>query len=152
MELAGLAGRGGLCTDPNGHHDPPAAVNWPSRRYRWRVRLGTTRAEARLLWNLLLANQFAGTPGRPLPLVKRRWLSRANLQPAPADAYTLNDLESIFAYVDAGRTDDALATLRQAHCQWIELGNRPIQADNLSIYGHYPVYEGDFRQSQRNSG
>ncbi|HRX02303.1 MAG TPA: adenylate/guanylate cyclase domain-containing protein [Anaerolineae bacterium] len=146
MELAGLAGRAALYAIPTDIHDPARSRELAEQALPLAREVGDHEAEARLLWNLLLASKFAGTPGEAIAFGEASLAIARQYNLRQQMAYTLNDL-GIFAYVDAGRTDDALATLRQALPLWIELGNRPMQADNLSGTAIIQFMKGDFRQA-----
>ncbi|MCB9154253.1 MAG: AAA family ATPase [Caldilineae bacterium] len=131
MQLAGLAGRATLYAIPTTIHDPARARELAKRALELARAVGDYEAEARLLWNLLLASKFAGTPSEAIAFGEASLAIAREHNLRQQMAFTLNDL-GIFAYVDAGRVEDALRTLSQARPLWIELGNRPMQADNLS--------------------
>ncbi|MEZ4771377.1 MAG: AAA family ATPase, partial [Caldilineales bacterium] len=131
MQLAGLAGRATLYAIPTTLHDPARGRQLAEQALQLAREEGDFEAEARLLWNLLLASKFAGTPREAITFGEESLAIATEHNMRQQMAYTLNDL-AIFAYVDAGRVEDALESLRKAWPLWLELGNRPMQADNLS--------------------
>ena len=146
MQLAGLAGRATLYALPTSIHDPARGKQLAEQSLQLAREVGDYEAEARLLWNLLLASKFAGTPREAIAYGEASLAIATEHNLRQQMAYTLNDL-AIFGYVDAGENEDALKTLSRARPLWIEFGNRPMQADNLSSSAIIHFLMGDFDQA-----
>jgi class 3 adenylate cyclase/tetratricopeptide (TPR) repeat protein len=103
-------------------------------------------AEAKVLWNLLLAHKFDGRPADGIPFGEQSLaIARAEGLKEQA-AYTLNDL-AVHGYAEAGDVQDAIRVLAEAQGLWKELENKPMLADN---YGNTAVMHfslGEFDQA-----
>ena len=62
LELAGIATRATLYSIPSAIHDPLKGKRLSQEALALAREIGDHEAEARLLWNLMLASKFAGTP------------------------------------------------------------------------------------------
>ena len=62
-------------------------------------------------------------------------------------AYTLNDVH--FIHLTAGDPVRARESLLEARELWIDLGNRPMQADNIWVFGALEYLLGDFSEVLR---
>lgn len=145
LELAGIAARATLYSIPSAIHDPLKGKQLSQAALVLAREVGDHEAEARLLWNLLLASKFAGTPaeavayGQESLAVARAHGLRERM------AFALNDL-AIFGYVDADEPERAIASLLEARPLWLELNNQPMLADNLSSAAFIYFMLGDFNE------
>ena len=143
LELAGFSTAATLYSIPSAIHDPLKGEQLSQEALALAREIGDHEAKARLLWNLMLASKFAGTPTEAIAY------GEESLAVAHAHglhermAYALNDL-AIFGYVDANELDLALASLLEARPIWVELSNQPMLADNLSSAAFIHFMRGNF--------
>lgn len=93
--------------------------------------LDDRNSQVRILWNLMLSNQWGARGpqvaveyGERALTLARQWDLREPL------AYTLSDLA--YPYMYLGQADRAVAVRLEANQVWHELGNKPMTADNLT--------------------
>jgi tetratricopeptide (TPR) repeat protein len=93
-------------------------------------RMGDRPAEARILWNLMLACKFSGRASQGLVYGEQSLAIARELGLREQLAFTLNDL-GMHAHLDLGQLRRALERTEEATPLWRELGNQPMLADNL---------------------
>ncbi|MEW5988182.1 MAG: adenylate/guanylate cyclase domain-containing protein [Chloroflexota bacterium] len=95
--------------------------------------LGDYRAEASALWNLMLLMIFGRLSVRQAISYGEQALTIARQHNLRRElAYVLHDISR--PYANVGRTEDALAALKEADHLWRELNNLPMLADSLTSY------------------
>ena len=140
-------GAGQLCTRyPRPFTIRAEAGKRPSRRWCWRVRSAITRPKTRLLWNLMLASKFAGTPGEAVAYGEASLAIAREHKLRQRMAYTLNDLASSAMSMPAEPERCACQPAGGPPTCGVELGNQPMQADNLSSTAFIYFMTGDFDQ------
>jgi tetratricopeptide (TPR) repeat protein len=106
-------------------------------------RLGDRGAEARALWNIVVANVYGGgdasravEAGEASLAIARELGDREQL------AYTLNDV--CRAYMARGDFATASRRLEEARRIWEELDNRPMLGENLTVGSGLHAFRGDY--------
>jgi tetratricopeptide (TPR) repeat protein len=106
-------------------------------------RLGDRPAEARALWNIVVANVYGG--GDALRAVEAGEASLAiarELGDREQLAFTLNDV--CRAYMAKGDVATASRRLEEARRIWEELDNRPMLGENLTVGSALHAFRGDY--------
>jgi class 3 adenylate cyclase/tetratricopeptide (TPR) repeat protein len=105
-------------------------------------RLGDRAAEARALWNIVVANVYGGgdtaravEAGDASVAIARELGDREQL------AFTLNDV--CRAYLAAGDVGAAARRLEEARSLWEEVGNKPMLGENLTVGSFLQSIRGD---------
>ncbi|MCI0633625.1 MAG: AAA family ATPase [Actinobacteria bacterium] len=105
-------------------------------------RLGDRAAEARALWNILVASVYGGgDPGLAVEAGEESLALARTLGDREQVAFTLNDLGR--AYLQAGDYATAAERLEEARGLWEELDNLPMLGDALAVSGHLRLLVGD---------
>jgi tetratricopeptide (TPR) repeat protein len=106
-------------------------------------RLGDRAAEARSLWNVVVANVYGGgaNAARAVEAGEASLAIARDLGEREQVAFTLNDLSR--AHMGRGDFATAAARLDEARTLWEELDNRPMLADNLALSSHLRLLAGD---------
>ncbi|HYY07212.1 MAG TPA: adenylate/guanylate cyclase domain-containing protein [Actinomycetota bacterium] len=106
-------------------------------------RLGDRRAEARALWNIVVANVYGGgdaeravEAGEASLAIARELADREQL------AFTLNDV--CRAYMAVGDFATAADRLHEARRLWEQLDNRPMLGDNLATGSAMLMMNGEY--------
>jgi tetratricopeptide (TPR) repeat protein len=150
MLLASLTARAKIRSMPTSLHDPERGRVLGGRALTLARDLGDQIAEARILWIVCLANQWAGRWREAIDCGERSLALARQLDRREQLAQTLNDLGSI-CYLYTGRLDHARATLREAGDLWRELGNLPMLADSLASAAVACVYAGAYDRAAERS-
>ncbi len=106
-------------------------------------RLGDRGAEARALWNVVVANVYGGgaNAARAVEAGEASLAIARDLGEREQVAFTLNDLSR--AYMSGGDFATAAERLDEARALWEELDNRPMLGDNLALSSHVRLLAGD---------
>jgi class 3 adenylate cyclase/tetratricopeptide (TPR) repeat protein len=114
-------------------------------------RLGDRVAEARSLWNILVANVYGGgDEARALEAGEASLAIARELGEREQVAFTLNDLSRLdMANGDLPR---ALRRLEESRGLWEELGNRPMLGENLTLASSIHLLEGDHAAAMSEAG
>ncbi|MGH2635257.1 MAG: adenylate/guanylate cyclase domain-containing protein [Actinomycetota bacterium] len=106
-------------------------------------RLGDRAAEARALWNVVVANVYGGgaDAARAVEAGEASLAIARDLGEREQVAFTLNDVSR--AYMARGDFATADERLHEARALWEELDNRPMLGDNLSNSSHMRLLAGD---------
>ncbi|MGD9091281.1 MAG: adenylate/guanylate cyclase domain-containing protein [Anaerolineales bacterium] len=143
LELAALIPMTTVHATPTTIFDPQKAQELSDRALTLARALEDHRAEAKVLWNLMLLTTFteedpleAVAYGEQSLAIARRHNLREEL------AYALHDLSRPYASI--GRLEEARAILAEAQQLWRELGNLPMLADNLSTLASDHFFSGEF--------
>ena len=106
-------------------------------------RIGDRSAEARALWNIVVANVYGGgdaaqaiEAGEASLVIARDLGEREQL------AFTLNDVTR--AYMSLGDFSTAAQRLAEARELWEELDNRPMLGENLTVGSSMHLFRGDY--------
>lgn len=102
-------------------------------------------AESKVLWNLLLLNNFSGHLEDAVRYGEASLSIARELNLREQMAYTLNDLSR--PYIFLKRHAEARAALAEAEQLWRELGNLPMLADTLTNAGSYATFTGEYQAS-----
>ena len=146
MELAALIPQATIYSTSNLKSDPDRARQISNDGLSLARELKDHRAEAKVLWTLLLLEYYAGRDreaaivyGEQSLAIARQYDLREQL------AYTLNDISR--AYFTVGQGDQAWEAQRESNDLLRELGNLPMLTDSLitSAGGHY--FLGDFGEA-----
>ena len=105
-------------------------------------RLGHRAAEARGLWNIVVANVYgAGDVARAVDAGEASLEIARELADREQLAFTLNDVSR--AHMAAGDLEIAELRLEEARNLWEGLDNRPMLAENRTIAGSIRLLSGD---------
>ena len=106
-------------------------------------RIGDHAAEARALWNIVVANVYGGgDAARAVEAGEASIAIARELGEREQVAFTLNDL--CRAYMANGDFETAAQRLAEARQLWEELDNRPMLGENLTVGSSMHVFRGDF--------
>ncbi len=106
-------------------------------------RLGDRAAEARALWNIVVASVFGGgSPSRAVEAGEASVAIARELGYREQLAFTLNDVSR--AHMAAGDFPTAAERIAEAGEIWEGLDNRPMLADNLALRGAMHALKGNY--------
>jgi len=103
------------------------------------------RAEARILWNLMLLHSFTGQTRSALDYGEQALAIARELGLREELAYILNDI--FRSYIAGGWYDRAWVAVDEARGLWRELGNQTMLADNLSRSARVLFAMGDYERA-----
>lgn len=131
--------------------DPKVGLELSEQTLAKARRLGDRAAEARSLWNILLANVYGGgDAGEAIEAGEASVAISRELGDLGQLAFTLNDLSR--AYLANGDRKTASARLDDAHALWIETDNRPMLCESLTISSQMRLLEGDLGEAMSLAG
>jgi tetratricopeptide (TPR) repeat protein len=142
VELAANSAIALLYSTPTPKADPERGRRLSAENVAMAQRLGNRAAEARALWNIVVANIYGGgdtaqavEAGEASLAIARELGDREQL------AFTLNDV----ARAHMGNGDLATATerLEEARPLWEDLGNGPMLGENLTVTSNIHALRGD---------
>ncbi len=138
LQLAALIPQATVHSTSNARFDPKVGRELSNQGLSLARELADHRAEAQVLWNLMLLEYYEGqnreqaiSYGEQSLAIARRYGLQEQL------AYTLNDIAR--AYFTVGREEQAWAAQRESNDLLRKLGNLPMLTDSLitSAGGHY---------------
>lgn len=143
MGINARVARDTLYSSPSAVSDPSRALVSARETLELARETGNKEAEARSLWNLMLAGFFSGDdkPARDYgdtALAIARQTGDKQLL-----AFIMNDLSRSYLFLE-GLRERGLKLARDAIDLWKELDNIPMLADGLSGLGLFGAYSGDF--------
>lgn len=146
FELAALISQATIRSIPGSARDAEQAQALAERALALARELGDRRAEAKILWTMLLIGIYGG--GDPLKAKAHGEQSLAiarevNLREQMA--FTLNDL--FVAYTYLGEIEKARAARQEAANLWRGLDNRPMLAESVSGLALLAFMQGNFDQA-----
>lgn len=130
LELAALTAQATIYSTPTAVHNPERGQALAEQALKLARELKNRRAEARILWSLMLLLSFTGQPHAALDSGEQSLAIARELGLREELAYILNDISR--SYIAVGRYDRAWPVLDEARGLWHELGNQTMLADNLS--------------------
>ena len=146
MVLAALIPQVTIRVTLTAEFDPEQGRALSERARGLALELHDHRAEAKVLWNLMLLEIFTGRDipraveyGEQSLAIAREHNLREEL------AFALHDLSR--AYGGVGRVEEARVAQREAGELWRELGNLPMLADNLSTIATSHYMLGEFNKA-----
>ena len=145
MAFDSLMARAKVYATPNPAYDPGQARVLLEKALALVHEQGNRAAEARVLWNLMLLDIFAGGDLRQAVRYGEGAIALAReLGLRERLAFTLNDIH--YAYMGLTESERAWAALNEARELWRELGNQVMLADSTSntafqycCQGHYDL-------------
>jgi class 3 adenylate cyclase/tetratricopeptide (TPR) repeat protein len=142
-ELAANTAIALLYATPTPKFDPERGRRMSEENVTMARRLGDRAAEARALWNIVVANVYGGgdaaravEAGEASLPIARELGDREQL------AYTLNDVSR--AHMATGEFATASRRLEEARGIWEELDNRPMLGENLTVGSALHAFGGDY--------
>jgi class 3 adenylate cyclase/tetratricopeptide (TPR) repeat protein len=142
MELAARSAIALLYSTPTPLFDPERGRSSSEENVTMARRLGDRRAEARALWNILVANIYGGgDPRRAVEAGEASLAIARDLGETEQIAFTLNDVSR--AYGTLGDFATSSARLEEARALWVELDNRAMLAENLTMSSLARLLQGD---------
>lgn len=143
LELASLMLRSTLYTVHTKMHDSARGDALAHQALALSRNLKDARAEARILWNLMLANQWGSGGARKAIEYGEQAVNVARSMGLKEQlAYGLSDLA--YPYLFVGQTEKARKLREEADGIWRELDNRPMISDNLTGLAAMAEMAGDF--------
>jgi len=143
MELAANSMIALLYSTPTPKFDPPLGRRLSEENVMTARRIGDRAAEARALWNIVVANVYGGGDANRAVEAGEASLAIARaLGEREQVAFTLNDV--CRAYMANGDFATAADRLADARVLWEELENRPMLCENLTVGSSMHLFYGDF--------
>jgi class 3 adenylate cyclase/tetratricopeptide (TPR) repeat protein len=143
MELAAISMIALLYSTATPKFDPPLGRRLSEEAVVMARRIGDRAAEARALWNIVVANVYGGgDAGRAVEAGEASLAIARELGEREQVAFTLNDV--CRAYMAKGDFDTAAQRLAEARLLWEELDNRPMLGENLTVGSSMHMFHGDF--------
>jgi tetratricopeptide (TPR) repeat protein len=123
--------------------DPPLGRRLSEEAVVMARRIGDRAAEARALWNIVVANVYGGgDAARAVEAGEASIAIARELGEREQVAFTLNDVSR--AYMARGDFATAADRLAEARLLWEELDNRPMLGENLTLGSAMHLFHGDF--------
>ncbi|MGH2521737.1 MAG: hypothetical protein ACRDH2_04455 [Anaerolineales bacterium] len=145
MQLAALMARATIHSTPTARFDVTQGELLSQQAMALARELGDRAAEAKILWNLVLLNNFSGRYEDALNYGEQSLKLARELGLREQLAYTLNDLNP--GYATTGQPHRAVEALEEAQILWRELGNQPMLADSLSSLSLFHYFGGKLEQA-----
>jgi class 3 adenylate cyclase/tetratricopeptide (TPR) repeat protein len=143
MELAANTAIALLFATATPKFDPERGRRMSEENVAMARRLGDRPAEARALWNIVVANVYGGGDARRAVEAGEASLAIAReLGDREQLAFTLNDVGR--AYMAKGDFAMAPRRLEEARRIWEELDNRPMLSENLTVGAALHAFQGDY--------
>jgi tetratricopeptide (TPR) repeat protein len=143
MELGANSSIALLYSTATPKFDPPLGRRLSEEAVVMARRIGDRAAEARALWNIVVANVYGGGDGaRAVEAGEASLAIARELGEREQLAFTLNDV--CRAYMAIGDFTTAAARLADARPLWEELDNRHMLGENLTIGSAMHLFRGDF--------
>jgi class 3 adenylate cyclase/tetratricopeptide (TPR) repeat protein len=143
MELAANSMIALLYSTPTPKFDPPLGRRLSEENVVMARRIGDRAAEARALWNIVVANVYGGgDAARAVEAGEASLAIARELGEREQVAFTLNDV--CRAYMAKGDFGTAADRLADARLLWEELDNRPMLGENLTVGSSMHLFHGDF--------
>lgn len=146
LELAGLLASASIRGVPTEVTDLAEASALVERALALARAHGDRPSESRALWIQMGTTSFTD-PRKAVELGEASLALARSLGLSEQVAFTLNDLQ--YAYLGAGRLEDALRALGEARQNWAEADNQPMLADNLVGTAGIVMLTGDFERAVR---
>jgi len=131
MELAALLARATLHATPTPLQNLELGRNLLAQALVRARAMNDRAAESKTLWNLMLAEYFAGHQAQAVEYGEQALAIARELNLREQMAFVLNDIARNCAAI--GRLSEAEAAFTEARQLWQEIGNLPMLADNLAI-------------------
>ncbi len=145
MELAALTARATLYGVPSSVQDQAEARSLSLQALNMARAQGDRAAEAKILWNLMLAYRSQSRFSEALDVGEKSLELALELGLRTQLAYTLNDLSEVYA--STGQVQRARQALREAGPIWRESNNLPMLADNLGRLAAMSLWQGLLRDA-----
>jgi class 3 adenylate cyclase/ATP/maltotriose-dependent transcriptional regulator MalT len=143
MELAANSMIALLYSTATPKFDPPLGRRLSEEAVVMARRIGDRAAEARALWNIVVANVYGGgDASRAVEAGEASLAIARELGEREQVAFTLNDV--CRAYMAKGDFATAAQRLAEARLLWEELDNRPMLGENLTVGSSMHMFHGDF--------
>ncbi len=150
LELAALMARGTIHAAPTAKFDPPQGRALSEQALPIARELGDRKAEAKILWNLMLLTGMTGHQSEAVQYGEQSIAIARELNLREQLAFALNDIYR--AYAANGQLERGKSALEEAREIWRELGNMPMLADSLSASTLMHFYAGEYDQALAFSG
>lgn len=143
MELAANSMIALLYSTATPKFDPPLGRRLSEENVVMARRIGDRVAEARALWNIVVANVYGGgDAARAVEAGEASLAIAREMGEREQVAFTLNDV--CRAYMAKGDFATAAERLADARLLWEELDNRPMLGENLTVGSSMHLFHGDF--------
>ena len=151
MELAANSMIALLYSTATPKFDPPLGRRLSEEAVVMARRIGDRAAEARALWNIVVANVYGGgDAARAVEAGEASLAIARELGEREQVAFTLNDVTR--AYMARGDFTTAAERLAEARELWEELDNRPMLGENLTVGSAMHMLHGDFEAALADAG
>jgi tetratricopeptide (TPR) repeat protein len=145
LQLASLITRATIRATYTPLHDAPQGQALLDQALALARDLGDRRAEAKVLWNLMLLHHFITHPREAAAYGEQSLAIARELGLQEQLAYTLNDI--FRSYVAIGQLDRARAALKEARELWQTLDNVPMLIDNRANLTILQFFVGEYDQA-----
>ncbi len=132
-----------LYSSPSAVSDPHRAVTSAKATLHVAREAGDEEAEARSLWNLMLAGFFTGDDKASREYGEEALAIARRLGDKQLQAFILNDLSRSNLFFE-GRQEHGRELLNNAIELWKELDNLPMLADSLNGQAMFAAYSGEY--------
>jgi len=149
LELAAVMARAVALAVPTPFQNPETARILAGRALALARQLGDRETEARSQWTQMLLHMYSGDMPGAIPYGEQAAQLARELGLAGQLGSALQDLA--LAYAGAGRIQDASAALSEAQPLWREVGNVPMQAENLANTAYLHLLRAEFDASLRSA-
>jgi tetratricopeptide (TPR) repeat protein len=145
MELQALILRATIHSAPTARYDIAQAQALAEQALGLARELNDEAAEAKILWNLVLANKFVGHWPQVLAYAEQGIALARRLNLREQLAYLFNDAYP--AYLSSGQIARAGEAIEEAVALWRELENLPMLVDGLSSAAYLQTTLGNYEQA-----
>lgn len=140
-----------LFSSPSTVSDPHNALANAKSTLELARAIGDEEAEARSLWNLMLAGFFTGDEEASREYGEQALTIARRLGDKQLQAFILNDLSRSNLFFE-GRQKRGMELLNRAIDLWKELDNLPMLADSLNGQAMFAAYSGEYEEALDLSG
>jgi class 3 adenylate cyclase/tetratricopeptide (TPR) repeat protein len=150
MELSAHSSIALLYATPTPKFDPELGRRLSEELVVMARRIGDRSAEARALWNIVVANVYGGgDAARAVEAGEASLALARDLGEREQLAFTVNDVTR--AYMAIGDFSTAAHRLAEARRLWEELDNRPMLGENLTVGSSMHLFRGDYEAALADS-
>jgi tetratricopeptide (TPR) repeat protein len=142
LKLTSLMSRATIRSTPTPVYDATRGEALSTEALTLARELNDRKAEARILWNLMLLHSFTGQGHQAVAYGEQSLAIARELGLQEQLAYTLNDI--FRCLMSTSQIERALAVVTEARELWRAVGNQLMLADNLSRSGRIFLTLGDY--------
>jgi class 3 adenylate cyclase len=145
IQLAALVAHATAVAIPTPVQDSQKAEELSQKALSLARQLGDREAEAKILWNFMLLNNYSGHMRLGIPYGESSVELARQYSLTEQLAHSLQDLT--LAYMGFGRLEDCRQALEESRSLWKELGNLPMLSENLANSSLYHTLTGSLSEA-----